>query len=423
MTTPRGGLESTSKTSCGNGCEHTWLPRPAPGHPLRILLRERLVEACAAGDRRLAEERAAATAARAARTSHNTERERRFVENHPELSTEIGYGGRRRRNRPQVPPVITDAIVLELVALLGPDLSADGEAILCRVARDAPDRLAPAVEELSTGRALSDYGRGLLAHLTEAYYLDDEADGTDFDDDGVRNHRARSFGVFPLFAWYRGPFRSLLHADFHNGVAVLNRLLNHAARTRTRSLGNPGPLGPPAEDDAVAQYQTELWITGARQCYVGDEHVWRWYRGTAVGPYPCFSALQALERMCDQLIKINVPITTLVSMMLDGCESLAMVGLVVGLLVRHLEDANDLLDSYLVEPIVWHHEFARVVHESNRLAADSEGLVAPERRTWSLREAAMFIGVRSAGKRATELRALGVKLVANARPPHQGITR
>ena len=117
----------------------------ASGHPLRILLRERIAEACAAAQRRLTEERAATAAERAARTPEEVARERRFVEGHPELFSEIGYGGQRRHSRPEVPHEITRAIVLELLALLGPDLGDSGEAILRRVARDAPDRLFPAV--------------------------------------------------------------------------------------------------------------------------------------------------------------------------------------------------------------------------------------------------------------------------------------
>ena len=379
----------------------------AAGYQLRILLRKRLVETCAAGDRRLVEEREAAAAAaaarRAARTPEGVEKERRFVES---------YGGRR----PEVPREITDGIVVELLALLGPDLGDEGEAILRRVARDAPAWLAPALEELLTGRALASYRRsGLLADLTEAYYLDDEADGSGRFDDGVRRHHARSFGVAPLAAWWRGPFMPLFQADFRNGVAVLNRMLNHASRNRTRTLVGLDHTGRGLEDDVGRSYQTELGITGARKLYTGDEHVWNWYRGTGVGPYPCFSALQALERVCDQLIEIDIPISTVLSVLLDGCESLAMVGLVVGLLVRHLEDADQLLDPYLVEPLIWKHEFARIANESSGLAADSEGVVASDRRKWSLRETAMFMVIRANEERAVELRALGERLVASAR--------
>ena len=113
------------------------------GDPLRALLRKRLIEACAAGDRRLAEEQAAAVAKRAARTAEEIERERRFMENHSELFKEIGHVGRRPQKRPAVPREITNEIVLELLALLGPDLGSDGEAILFRVGAGRTDVARP----------------------------------------------------------------------------------------------------------------------------------------------------------------------------------------------------------------------------------------------------------------------------------------
>ena len=384
------------------------------GHRLRTLLRERLVEACAAADRRLAEEREVAEAARAARTPEEAEQERQFLERHSVLFSEIGYGGRRPRQRPEVPREITDMVALELLALLGPDLGDDGETILRRVAKDAPRRLSPAVEELFTGRALASRRRGLLAELTEAYYLDDEVDDFDSIAEGVRRHHARSVGLVPQAAWYRGPFMSLFQTDFRNGAGMLNRLLNHAARIRVGKLARLDQGDRPLVSDSLGVYESELDIAGACRLYIGDEHVWRWYRGTGVGPYPCLSALQALERVCDQRIEHGTPIGTLVSILMDGCENLAMVGLVVGLLIRHLAGAKSLLDPYLTEPLIWHCEFARVVHEASGLAADSEGLAAPERRKWSFREAAMILVLQANSERAAEMRALGETLVANA---------
>lgn len=385
------------------------------GHPLRIRLRQRLVAACAAADRRLAEERAAAEAARAARSPEEIEEERQFMESHRALFTEIGSGGRPRRERPEVPFEVTDDIVLELLALLGPDLGDDGEAILRRVAQDAPSRLSPAVEELFTGRALATYRRGFLADLTQAYYVDDEADGVDLYDDGIRHHHARSFGVTPLAAWYRGPFMPLFQSDFRGGVAVLNRMLNHAALVRVRSFAGRHQMSAPVDDEDIQAYLTEFDLSGTRRAFIGDGHVWIWYRGTGVGPYPCVSALQALERVCDQLIEIGIPLETVVAMLLDGCENLAMVGLVVGLLVQHLERADRLLDPFLAEPLIWRLEFNRVVSETSGLAGSSEGLVAPERRAWSMREAAMFLVLQAEDGRAEELRAIGDLLVENAR--------
>lgn len=387
------------------------------GHPLRIRLREHLIEACAAGDQRLTEERDAAEAARAARTPEEIERERRFMEEHGDLFLEIGYGGRHHRPRDELPREITDEVVVELLALLGPDLGDDGERILGRVAKDAPSQLGPAVEPLLAGRALASCRRGLLAELTEAYYLDDEADLTGFGlfEDGVRDHRAQSIGV-PLAAWYRGPFMPLFQSDFSNGVRVLNRLLNHAARVRISELTRLDQSKSPFASQVVAPFENELQITGARRPYVGDEHVWRWYRGTGVGPSPCLSALQALERRCDQLIERDASIGDLVEILMEGCENLAMVGLIVGLLVRHLERSERLLDRYLAEPLIWRWEFARLAGELGGFKADSDGLVAPERRNWSLHEAAMLIGIKADGEqRIEELRAVGEALVENAR--------
>ena len=387
------------------------------GHRLRILLRERLVEACAAGDRRLAEKQAAAAEARAARTPAEIEAERRFEEENPLLFTAIGHGGqghRHRRRRQQVPREITDKIVLELLALVGPDLGEDGEAILLRVAEDAPSRLAPALEKFLADYALAGYRPGLLARLTEAYYLDEEADDIDTFDDGVRRHDPTSMG-FTLAASWGGPFMALFRSDFRNGVAVLNRLLNHAARVRARRLSSPHQDSGRDEAKAAGQFESELAISGARKLYIGDEQVWFWYRGTGVGPYPCLSALQALELVCDELTKGGVPLRTLVSILLRGCQSLAMVSFVVGLLVRHLEDADHLLDRYFTEPLIWHLEHLRVGHETSPLAAASEDVVAPERRKWSLCEAAMFAVLRADQDRAAELHALGETLVLNAR--------
>jgi len=83
------------------------------------------------------EQQEAAAAARAARSPEQIEEERRAKKRYGHLFTEIGYPRSPRRDRPELPHDITEEIVVELLALLGPDLGG-GEAILSRVARDAP---------------------------------------------------------------------------------------------------------------------------------------------------------------------------------------------------------------------------------------------------------------------------------------------
>ena len=384
------------------------------GHPARVRLRERLMEAYAESDR-LLEERLSAQAS--ARTQRDSGPAHQLEQTHPELFvSQLDYGRSPRRERPQVPSVCRDRDYLELFALLGPDLGDEGEAILTRIAQDAPSSLAPALEALFTPLALSQYRRGLLAELTEAYYLDDEGHGARFDDDGIRRHDPRYRTILqPLAAWYRGPFTVLFQTDPRGGIAVLNRLLNHSALARARTLARLDSMRTGLSDMDVSPYRIELELTGAPATYVGDEQVWYWYRGTGVGPYPCISALQALERACDQFIEHGTPIDKLMAALLNGCENLAMPGLVAGILVRHLEIVGDLLDPYFASPIAWHLEFQRVVKESSLLAANSEDIVASERRKWSLREAATVLAARASDERAAVMRRTGEVLVENAR--------
>jgi len=385
------------------------------GYPLRGSLRASLLAAADAGEARHIAEQAAAAAARAARTPEEIAKHEQFAAAHAGLFGEIGYGGRRkRRARRQLPHELTDDIFLELLALLGPDLGEGGEQLLRRVAQESPWDLAPAVEEIGTGRALAAYGHGLVADLVEAYYIDEEADGSGFHDDGIRHHTPHGLGM-PLAAWYRGPFTFLFQSDPRRGIAVINRMLNHAALIRVRSLAGVHDPWRQVPEDAVDAYTIDLSITGSLRSFVGDDHVWTWYRGTGVGPYPCMSALQALERFCGQLLAASVPLDRTVALLLDQCENLAMPGLVVGVLVRHLEQAGNRLDAYLAEPAIWELEFARMIAETSGLSASSEGLVEPERRKWSFREVAAWLALHADPARADELRAVADRLIDTAR--------
>ena len=384
------------------------------GHPARVRLRERLIEAYAEADRRL-EGRLRAQAA--ARSENDSGPAHQLEQVHPELFvSQLEYGRSPRRERPQVPSVCRDQDYIELLALLGPDLGDEGEAILMRMAQDTPSSLAPGVEAPFAAAAISRSRHGLLARLTEAYYLDDGDRGGQFDYDGIRRHDQRYSSIWqPLAAWYRGPFMMLFQTDPRGGIEVLNRLLNHAALARARTLVRLDSMRTGLSDMDVSPYRIELELTGAPATYVGDEQVWYWYRGTGVGPYPCISALQALERACDQFIEHGTPIDKLMAALLNDCENLAMPGLVVGILVRHLEIVEDLLDPYFASPIAWHLEFQRVVKESSLLAANSEDIVASERRNWSLREAATTLAARASDERAAVMRRTGEVLVENAR--------
>ncbi|MFG1774778.1 hypothetical protein ACGFIX_34825 [Nocardia salmonicida] len=375
------------------------------GHPLRITLRRLLTDAATAADQR-------ATEAELQRASKNE------TAAPPVRSAQMPRhaAARRHARRSRIPREIRDQVVVELWALLGPDLGDDGVAILRRVALGAPEALAPALEETLATRALALFDPKLLTELTEAYYLDAEADSRFMREEGIRPHKSRTFGFSPRGAWYRGAFALVFQTDFQGGVMVLNRMLNHAALLRARTLArHDSDYGVADSGEVPDKFRITLSITGEPKEYIGDPHVWLWYRGTGVGPTPCFSALQALERECDRWIAAGISLETLTALLLEGCENIAMVALTTGLIVRHLKPADRALDLYLAEPEVWSHESVRLAHEYSGLAADSEGVTAADRRQLTLGAAVMPLVAIADDDRVEQLRAIGDRLVATAR--------
>ena len=67
-----------------------------------------------------------------------------------------------------------------------------------------------------------------------------------------------------------------------------------------------------------------LNLDGTRRLYVGDSHVWSWYRGTSVGPYSAMSGLQAMERVIETWLDQGIPASGVVQILLEGCENLAV---------------------------------------------------------------------------------------------------
>jgi hypothetical protein len=196
-------------------------------------------------------------------------------------------------------------------------------------------------------------------------------------------------------------------------------MLDHAARCRVRNLSNVGH-GATVEEDRSGMKRA-LSVTGKPRDYVGDSHVWLWSRGTGVGPYPCISALQALEFVTEEYIRAGVPPSALTAIMLESANNLAMPALALGVLVRHLEVAGEAIDPFLVEPLVWQWEFSRAINDqTSGLAARIPELPNPERRGWSLREVSMMLTLHATGDRIGHLKSLGDRLLVNARADVDG---
>lgn len=310
---------------------------------------------------------------------------------------------------------------LELLASLGADIDERVIARLRLAAGDEPQSLAKAVEEITPRVSLAVHHHELLIELADAYYIkrprrrrrrgpwDDETDdfGASPLDDfelGLRGHRPRRSLPMQLRAPFLGPFRELLVVNPVAALAFINQMLDHAARY---VVGR----GRPVDDDGLPHLDLDLAGLGSRS-YVGDPNVWTWYRGSTVGPYPAMSALMAAEDWADGALVSGVPMQRLVQVLLRDCHNLAMVGLVTGLLTRHVERATQDLEVLLSEPAVWQLEFGRTTHEMSPLARrDEETRPGAGRRRFTPRETAgqlVLNAVLSGNReREEELRTIG----------------
>ncbi|BDU01018.1 MULTISPECIES: hypothetical protein [Nocardia] len=298
---------------------------------------------------------------------------------------------------------------VELLALSGPDLGADAAVLLACIAADEPESIGPVIEADCVAESLASYDPRLLVELADAYYIDTDGFGSLSPlEDGIRDH---TIGVSPFPAFDRGPFVAMLRSDYRGGVGLVNAMLNHAVEHR---MLKDVALQRDSVDEEERSSRHPLSITGAEKLYIGDEAVWRWYRNTAVGPVPCISALQALEYVTEERVRAGVGIAEITSILLEDAESLAMLALVFGMLVRHLELVGETIEPFLSEPLVWEMENQRVGHESSGLAAQVPELSNLDRRTWSLWQVAAYLTHGVSEGRSRQLKLLGEQLLARA---------
>jgi len=186
----------------------------------------------------------------------------------------------------------------------------------------------------------------LLLALAERFYILDTGrhDSMRSLYGGIRPHEKARSPTGPLAAWYYGPFWALLNTRLADALGLINRMLDHAAAARASAWQAS------SEPQQAPGLELDLPGIGARWC-AGDDQTWRWYRGGSTGPYPCVSALLAVERFADQLLDVGaIPAGDVVRLLLRDCRNLAMPGLVAGLLIRHQAQGGNLLDNWLAGP-------------------------------------------------------------------------
>ena len=112
---------------------------------------------------------------------------------------------------------------------------------------------------------------------------------------------------------------------------------------------------------------------------------------------------------------------SLATRLLRDCHNLAMPGLVVGTLVRHIDLVDDELDDWLSQPELWPLEFSRVAKEMSIhvQGPETKNTRGGELRRWSFREAAASLTANAVfsddQERVTVLRECGRLLMRRAR--------
>lgn len=320
--------------------------------------------------------------------------------------------GMRRRQRGCLDYRLTDERLVELLALLGADIDARVEEILILISEYAPARLAPAADSPWSARAVAQHSTDLLQVLMETYYIDLDSDSGGLRENGIREHWGRWSPIGPPFAayWFGGFWQLFPRARLVHSASVLNKILNHAARWRVRDREYFAPdtngQRPTAQDSTYS-----MSISGHERRYVGDGATWSWYRGSGVGPYPCMSALQAMERILDQYIDAGLSMSTIVRILLTDCENLAVPALLLGAMVRHIEVSQDAIEPFLTEPIIWIMESGRIPHEYIDVhAPNSDELINSERRTIQLQQVCMQMVLDGDQAKRDHLRSLGGQL-------------
>jgi hypothetical protein len=321
------------------------------------------------------------------------------------------------RERALAAPSVTDKETVERLGLLGPDLDDRTEAALRDVADQHPHLLAKVVESPTAVVSLVRHHPDLLLTLAEAYYVEHPHPGRSpfamtLMDDGIRRHTSMGVG-FPFAGWYAGPFHRLLRVRPIETLAFINRMVDHAANLSAG--GSEALIGEPAESGL----DVELPHLG-RRTLAGNSRVWSWYRGTTFAPYPCISALLAVEAEADASHQAGVSLETVTYRLLEHCHSLATLGLTVGFLIRHLDEVSTELDVFLTQPGIWELEFSRMVGEHGGLRAqfDEPEIHGFDKRRYNLADVARTLTVQAMlnheeGRMAT-LDELADRLVANA---------
>ena len=244
------------------------------------------------------------------------------------------------------------------MALCGSDLSDGGKAAIDASLADDPTMLDEVFRDWRVGYGLARSDPSYLLALCERYYIVG---------DGWSHEALRSPSFEFLFSdrvhARRTPFFWLLQVVPREALASAHRILTAACESSRRSVGLPEW---DSDDGAREPTTLTLDLPGRGPVELsGEESTWNWYRNTMNGGETATNILLAVEQFADSLLDSGFSVDQVTNLLLSQSPSVTMVGLAVGMSIRHLDlsEPSEALMCWLRQPIMWHLESARSASE------------------------------------------------------------
>lgn len=256
------------------------------------------------------------------------------------------------------------------LAMCAVDLTPDAIDVLRHNATKRPDRLDDVFRSLRTGYALAESQPDLLIELCESYYIVQEGWSME-----VLRAPYRGLGAERVSAFHT-PVAQLLRVRPRDALLLAGRILDaacHRGSTRSRWDDEPASSAEVMPLDVPGRGVVDL---------AGDADAWMWYRGGLASPVSAVNILLAIERFADQLIAAGMTVDQVTEILLRDTHSVPLVGLCVGLCMRHLDvDApSEAFMCWMRQRDIWELEIARLSHETIGFGFLSTNEVAHEDR-------------------------------------------
>jgi hypothetical protein len=225
------------------------------------------------------------------------------------------------------------------------------------------------------------------------FYFPIGRDRIDLDNIGINRHHHYYYPASPIHE----PFASLFAKKPKAALGLVRDLANHATKGwyQVQLLNRKG-MGTPIP--AVLEFP---W---GKQEFWGDWHVYSWFMGE-LAPKPLECAFLALSYCAFKQIEGGRPTDEVIRAVVEGNECYAILGLAL-VLALETYDVSETTFPIVTCQRLWHHDMARVVHESTR-NIDLLGFGFLSRLTREKAKAKEFLDSRQSRKR--EVRELAMR--------------